>query len=161
MQRYENVVKKIVCIITTFKKINLDHNYSTIYNFLVVKQFVMKINCLCKIKKKKKKKKKRKKKKKKKNRANTQIKNTRIYVVRQYTYIHERRQEESFIKKIGRLQQWYQDSLKESKPQLHPNLSHTKNRPRENPSLSILMLRLCTHTLFAAVHGIYILIKVS
>ncbi len=64
MQRYENVVKKIVCIITTFKKINLDHNYSTIYNFLVVKQFVMKINCLCKIKKKKKEQKHKKKTKK-------------------------------------------------------------------------------------------------
>ena len=65
------------------------------------------------------------------HRSNTQIKNTRIYVVRQYAYIHWRRQGESFTKKIGRLQQWYQDSLKEPKPQLHPNLSLTKNKPRK------------------------------
>ncbi len=48
-------------------------------------------NCLRKIKEEKK-------------RLNTQIKNTRIYVVWQYAYIHGRRQGESFIKKIGRLQ---------------------------------------------------------
>ena len=52
-------------------------------------------------------------------------------MVRQYAYIHRRRQGEGFTKKIGRLQQWYQDSLKEPKPQLHPNLSLTKNKPRE------------------------------
>jgi hypothetical protein len=80
---------------------------------------VVKINCLRKIKEERKK------------RSNTQIKNTRIYVVRQYAYIHRRRQGESFTKKIGRLQQWYQDSLKEPKPQLHPKLSLTKNKPRE------------------------------
>jgi hypothetical protein len=79
---------------------------------------VVKINCLHKIKEERK-------------RSNTQINNTRIYVVRQYAYIHRRRQGESFTKKIGRLQQWYQDSLKETKPQLHPNLSLTKNKPRE------------------------------
>jgi hypothetical protein len=73
---------------------------------------VVKINCLRKIKEERK-------------RSNTQIKNTRIYVVRQYAYIHRRRQGESFTKKIRRLQQWYQDSLKEPKPQLHPNLSLT------------------------------------
>ena len=53
--------------------------------------FVVKINCLYKIKEERK-------------RSNTQIKNTRIYVVRQYAYIHRRRQGESFTKKIGRLQ---------------------------------------------------------
>ena len=63
--------------------------------------------------------------KEERKRSNTQIKNTRIYVIRQYAYIHRRRQGESFTKKIGRLQQWYQDSLKEPKPQLHPNLSLT------------------------------------
>jgi hypothetical protein len=56
------------------------------HQFLVVK-----INCLRKIKEERK-------------RSNTQIKNTRIYVVRQYAYIHRRRQGESFTKKIGRLQ---------------------------------------------------------
>jgi hypothetical protein len=83
-----------------------------------VMETVVKINCLRKIKEERK-------------RSNTQIKNTRIYVVRQYAYIHRRRQGESFTKKIGRLQQWYQNSLKEPKPQLHPNLSLTKNKPRE------------------------------
>jgi hypothetical protein len=52
---------------------------------------VVKINCLHKIKEERK-------------RSNTQIKNTRIYVVRQYAYIHRRRQGESFTKKIRRLQ---------------------------------------------------------
>jgi hypothetical protein len=54
-------------------------------------EIVVKINCLHKIKEERK-------------RSNTQIKNTRIYVVRQYAYIHRRRQGESFTKKIGRLQ---------------------------------------------------------
>ena len=40
--------------------------------------FVVKINCLYKIKEERK-------------RSNTQIKNTRIYVVWQYVYIHRRR----------------------------------------------------------------------
>ena len=52
---------------------------------------VVKINCLRKIKEERK-------------RSNTQIKNARIYVVRQYAYIHRRRQGESLTKKIGRLQ---------------------------------------------------------
>ena len=79
---------------------------------IFIDPIVVKINCLRKIKEEKK-------------RSNTQIKNTRIYVVRQYAYIHRRQQGESFTKKIGRLQQWYQDSLKEPKPQIHPNsLSH-------------------------------------
>ncbi len=46
----------------------------------------VKINCLRKIKEERKR------------------SNTRIYVVRQYAYIHRRRQGESFAKKIGRLQ---------------------------------------------------------
>ena len=75
----------------------------------------MKINYLRKIKQERKK-------------SNTQIKNTRIYVVRQYVYIHGKQQRESFTKKIERLQQWYQDSLKEPKPQIHPNLFLTKNK---------------------------------
>ena len=104
--------------------------YMTFFFFLFlllsIALFVVKINYLSKIKEERKK-------------SNTQIKNTRIYVVRQYAYIHRRRQGESFTKKIGRLQQWYQDFLKEPKPQLHPNLSLTKNKPREkNPSLIIL-----------------------
>jgi hypothetical protein len=81
---------------------------------------VVKINYLRKIKEDRK-------------RLNTQIKNTRIYMVQQYAYIHRQLQGEIFTKKIGRLQQWYQDSLKEPKPQLHLNLSLTKNKPREKP----------------------------
>ena len=88
--------------------------------------YVVKINCLRKIKEERK-------------RSNTQIKNTRIYVVRQYAYIHRRRQGESFTKKIERLQQWYQDSLKEPKPQIHPNsLSHKNNQ--EKPFSNILIV---------------------
>ena len=63
--------------------------------------------------------------KKREKRSNTQIKNIKIYVVRKYAYIHGRRKGESFTKKLVRLQQWYQDSLKEPKPQIHPNLSLT------------------------------------
>ena len=54
---------------------------------IFIDPIVVKINCLRKIKEKKK-------------RSNTQIKNTRIYVVRQYAYIHRRWQGESFTKKI-------------------------------------------------------------
>ena len=64
--------------------------------------FVVKINCLSKNKEERK-------------RSNTQVKNTRIYMVQQYVYIHGQRQGESFTKKIWKLQQWYQDSLKEPK----------------------------------------------
>ena len=39
--------------------------------------------------------------KKRKKRSNTQIKNTRIYVIRQYSYINKWRQGESFTTKIG------------------------------------------------------------
>jgi hypothetical protein len=59
--------------------------------FHVKMDLVVKINCLRKIKEERK-------------RSNTQIKNTRIYAVRQYAYIHRRRQGESFTKNIGRLQ---------------------------------------------------------
>ena len=73
---------------------------------------IVKNNCLRKIKEERK-------------RLNTQIKNTRVYVVQQYAYIHGRQQGESFTKKIGRLQQLHQDSLKEPKSQIHPStLSH-------------------------------------
>jgi hypothetical protein len=115
--------KGVHCSNQTGHVLRLDLNGDQNYGIqrlrgMISPSLVVKINCLHKIKEERK-------------RSNTQIKNTRIYVVRQYAYIHRRRQGESFTKKIGRLQQWYQDSLKEPKPQLHPNLSLTKNKPRE------------------------------
>ena len=79
-------------------------------------------------------------------------------MVQQYAYIHQWWQGESFTKKIGRLQQWYQDSLKEPKPQIHPNLSLTKNKPKEKPFSNYSIL---WHTISLRERHIYIYIYIE